>query len=569
MRKKIEAIVKKFIPKTIDAEVTIPEQDSFGHYSTSAAMRWAKEEGKDPMVLARRLVPEINRLAPKKLFSRVEAVKPGFLNFWISPETFQKEFEGMLTRGGEYGRSAANKGKTVIVEFSSPNIAKPMHVGHLRSTIIGDSLAHMYEFLGYKVIRLNYLGDWGTQFGNLIAAYRIVGKEKFTTVSVKKMNLVRALADLYVEFHERAKKYPYLLKKGQEEFQKLEKGDEKNKRLWQWFKKASLREFDRTYRDLGIAFDKVIGESSHEKNLKALIAHMEKKGIARESEGAVVVPLDAFKLPTTIIRKSDGASVYLTREIASLEWRTKRYKPSKIIYVVANQQSLHFEQLFAIAKLLKLDRPELVHVKFGLVLGEDKKKLATREGNVIPLEDVLSKVRKLAYDVVSKKNPKLSPRMKTKVAHAVGIGAIKYNDLKENRNSDIVFDWKKMLDFSGNSAPYLQYTYARLAGIQRKAGRLGKANASRLGTEIEIALIKHLLEFSGIVEKSAATHFTNGLADYLYKLATFANQFYETTPILKDFDIERRNARRQLLKVVGAVLEQGLGLLGIQTLKEI
>lgn len=574
MREKIEKILRDLVGEKMAFDVFVPDEEKFGHYSTNVALRLAKIQDKNPLELARELAEKINKSSPRGFWERAEAAPPGFINFWLSRETLEKELVKIRKNLKNYGRSALGKNKTIIVEYSQPNIAKMMHVGHLRTTIIGDALANIFAFLGYRVVRWNYLGDWGTQFGKLIAAYKMWGERKIVEVSP-----IEELQKLYVRFHDELRSNPDLERSGQEEFKKLEEGDEENRKLWEWFKKESLREFQKAYDVLGVKFDIFVGESFFEKEMKPLVKELLQRKIGEKSEGSIVISLDKYDMPPALIQKSDGASLYLTRDIANLKYRLKKYKPAKILYVVGNEQSLHFEQLFAVAKILGLNSAELVHVKYGLVLGEGGQKLATREGRTILLKDVIDKAIQLAREIVAKKATNisepgrhLSEVEKDKIARVVGIGALKYNDLKENRHSDIVFDWEKMLDISGDSAPYLQYTYARLKSIMRKSGAqppTSNLQFSKLNSEIEFALIRKIIEFPDEVGRSAEILQTSSLANYLYKLAVLANRFYETTPVLKEADPLRRGALLALIGAVASVLESGLGLLGIEALQSI
>jgi len=543
--------------------------DNLGDYAVSIAFVLGKLLGKSPVEVANRLAGELNKKRPPEV-SKIEVAGGGYVNFFLAPGFLRKELAEIYKNRESYGKSKAGKGGTIIIDYSAPNIAKPMHVGHLRSTIIGDTLANIYEALGYKVIRWNYLGDWGTQFGNLIAAYKLWGDKK--TVEREP---IKTLEGLYVRFHGELKAKPELEQAGREEFQKLENGDKENRKLWGWFKRESLKEFEKMYKLLGVEFDTYTGESAYEKNLAPTVAELKNQGIAEVGEGgSVVVKLDKFGLPPALIQKSDGASLYITRDIALLKDRLKKYKPEKILYVVANQQALHFQQLFAIAEMLGLNSAKLEHVKFGLILGENKKKLSTREGGAVTLEEMVMKAINLARDVVEKKATErgslLSEGEKEEIAQTVAIGALKYQDLKEHRNSDIVFDWGRMLDFTGNSGPYLQYTYARLSNIKKKAGRAGgKPNFNLLVEKAETPLIKQLLEFPDAVKKASGANLTNHLALYLYELANLANRFYETVPVLKDENTSRRAARLALVETTASILKTGLGLLGIKVLEKI
>jgi arginyl-tRNA synthetase len=570
MKEALSLLLKKILGTTAPVDVSVPDGELFGHYSTNVALRAAKERGVPSLELAKEYAERIAAGAPAGFFDKVEAAAPGFVNFWLSRATIQKEFQ-KIARDKKFGAGNVGKGQMVIVEYSQPNIAKKMHVGHMRTTIIGAALANILELSGYRVVRWNYLGDWGTQFGKLIAAYKLWGSKE----AVEK-NPIEELQKLYVRFHEEMKSDPELDKRGQAEFKKLEEGDPENRKLWEWFKSESLGEFKKIYKILDVDFDTWIGESFFEGEMKATVKELLDKGIAERSEGAVVVKLDAEGLPPALIQKSDGASLYLTRDIANLRYRLKKYKPAKILYVVGNEQALAFDQLFGVAKRLGWDSAELKHIKYGLVLGERGKKLSTREGTAEILEDLINDAVIKARDVIEAKNSDLSPEEKTEIAFAVAMGALKYNDLKENRTTDIVFNWEKMLDFFGDSAPYLQYTYARLRSILRRAGtaaeknfKLGTSEVSTLDRTAELALMRKIFEFPDIVLRAGELYSTSTVATYLYKLAGAANRFYETTPILKDEDAARLKARLALVATAASVLQKGLGLLGIKTLEKI
>ncbi|MEK7195549.1 MAG: arginine--tRNA ligase, partial [Patescibacteria group bacterium] len=346
MRGVILTIIKKSLGTDAVLDILPTEKKEFGHYSTNVALRLSRELKRPPMEIAREFAEKIRVDAPAGFFEKVEAMAPGFINFWLSPDVLAEEFKRIHANLKNFGKSEAGRSKTIIVEYSQPNIAKKMHVGHLRTTIIGDALANILELVGHKVIRWNYLGDWGTQFGKLIAAYKLWGDKKKV-----EDNPIEELQRLYVKFHDELKISPELEKKGQEEFKKLEEGDREDRKLWEWFKEESLKEFKKTYERLEVGFDIYIGESFYEKDIRPLIKRLTDAGVAEKSEGAIVVPVEKYGLPPALIQKSDGASLYLTRDIANLEYRLKKYKPAKILYVVGNEQSLHIEQLFAVAKI--------------------------------------------------------------------------------------------------------------------------------------------------------------------------------------------------------------------------
>ena len=542
----------------MEFDILTPPGSKMGDYSVNLAFILAKKNGTSPAEEGKKIVEKF--LADREFtdrFGSVEFVAPGFVNFFFKKEFLHKQLTEIYKQRDSFGTSDVGNGKTVIVEYSSPNIAKPMHIGHLRSTIIGDALANIYEALGYKVIRWNYIGDWGTQFGKLIAGYKHWGNKNKDSFSFAEG----------LEWYIRAnKELPE--EEGRIEFKKLEEENTENRNIWQKLKNISLAYFQEVYKELGVSnFDEWKGESDYESKLKPLIEELQRKGLAKESEGALIIELN--NLPPAMLRKSDGATLYMTRDLASLEDRIRNYHANKILYVVANQQTLHFEQLFAIAKMLGFKEAKLTHVKFGMVLGEDGKKLATREGKVVPLQEVMDKVITLALKVVQDKTSKLSQAEASAIAQAVGIGALKYNDLKQHPYSDIVFDWDVMLDFSGNSGPYLQYTYARLANILEKAENRKEGDASLLVEPEEGKVIKRLLEFPEAIEKCAELNTLNGLALYLYELANDTNRFYENVRVLDDDNVERLNARLVLIESVAAVLERGLNILGIKTLKRI
>ncbi len=560
----IKELIKKALKLDFEPSLDVPSLKEFGHYSTNIAMRIAKEEKKDPFKLSQHFETLLREADKDKMFSRVEAAGKGFINLWLSKAFLQKQLAILSKNKKAIGTEKIGRGKKIIVEYCGTNIAKPMHVGHLRSTIIGAALANMHEALGYKVVRWNYIGDWGTQFGKLLAAYKLWGeKQKVEAAPIAEM------LKLYVRFHDELKAKPELEKQGQKEFRKLEQGDKENRKLWQWFVAESMFEFEKIFKLLNVKFDNYRGEATYEKELPKVVKEL-KNSLAKQSEGAWIIPLDQFKLPPALIEKSDGATLYFTRDIASLHDRLT-YKPAKILYVVANQQALHFEQLFAVANLLGLNTAELVHVKFGMVLGQDGKKLATREGKVVSLMEVIEQGYDRALKIVNDKNPKLSEKEKQTVARTVSIGALKYNDLKENRNSDIQFNWDKMLDFTGDTAPYLQYTYTRMRSILVKASsfKLQASSLSELNSELEVLLMKKLLDLSDVVKLCADTYLTSHLAKYLFELAKLGSQYYETTPILNDENVARRNARLVLISIAAETIKKGLSLLGIETSERI
>ncbi|MDD2678182.1 MAG: arginine--tRNA ligase [Candidatus Pacebacteria bacterium] len=539
-------------------------ENRYGDYSSPLAFILSKKTKENPLSIAELLKNEMTNISPS-LISKIEIAGGGYLNFFVSQEKLAEKLKEAYQKKEKFGFSSEGKNKKIIVDYSSPNIAKPMHIGHLRSTIIGEALSNLYEFLGYKVVRWNYLGDWGTQFGKLIASYKLWGSEKAI-----KENAINNLLALYVRFHKEEEKNPKLEKIGQEEFKKLEEGDKENKRFWLWFKKASWKEFEKIYQALNIKFDVVLGESFFNQKALSIISFLKNKKIAEPSDGALIVPLDKFGLPPALIQKSDEATLYLTRELAALKYRLGKYQPKKIIYVVGNEQDLHFKQLSALVKILGWGKKtELVHIKFGLVLSNDKKKLSTRKGEIVDLKEVINEAKEKAKKIIKEKHPQWPDKKIQKTGQIIAIGALKFNDLKEFRTADLVFNWEKMLDFSANSSVYLQYTYARINKIIAKAKRIGEYDLKLLNYPLEKLLIKKIIDFPEEIKNSAENYAPNNLAGFLLALADLTNKYYETVPVLKEKNKKRLNSQLVLLKTTASILKTGLKILGIETLREI
>ncbi len=540
-------------------EVFAPENEKFGHYSTNVALKLAKTLKKNPMEIAKDISSKF-KIQTLKLFSKIEVAAPGFINFWLSEKYLIAGLKEILRKKQKFGQGQLKK-QTIVIEYSSPNIAKPLGVHHLRSTIIGQALVNILRFSGYRAVSLSFPGDWGTQFGLLIAGYKRWGNPE----KIKK-EPINEMLRLYVKFSQAAKKNPKLLEQGRKEFKKIEQGDKENRKLWKWFLKESLRDFERVYKLLGVKIEHTISESFYEPELKALIKDALSRKIAQKGKDCSVVILIPGSSVPEIIQKSDSSTIYTTRELAAIKHRLKKWKADKILYVAANQQTFHLNQVFRCAELLGYAKPnQLAHIKFGMMLAPAGKKFATREGRLIPLEEVLKEAIDRSLKVVEKLNPKLSKKEKEKIAKIVGIGAIKFFDLSQNRISDIVFDWDKMLNLKGASAPYIQYTYARLRSILAKAPDTKKTfNPSLLKTKEELAITYHLLRFPEVIDDSARYYEPSRLADYLLRLAEKVNVFYETTPILKAEE-SLRKARLALIEAATLVIKNGLQLLGIES----
>lgn len=539
-------------------KVERPEEETHGDYSTNVALVLAKTSRRDPMEIGENIRTQILKLESKH-FEKIEIVKPGFINFLVSREKLERLFSGVANKGIRIFQGKTEKKETIVIEYSSPNIAKPLGIHHLPTTIIGQALVNILRFAGHKVVSLSFPGDWGTQFGLLIAGYKRWGdKDKL------KKNPIHEMLELYVRFSQAAKEDPELLEEGRKEFKKLEEGDKGNRKLWSWFTKESLKDFNRVYRMINVKIENTIGESYYEPKLKSLIKEALKRGIAERGEdNSIVIKIPGSPTPE-IIQKSDGSTIYTTRELAAIRHRLKKWHASKLLYVAANQQTFHLNQVFGAAEKLGFAKDnQLFHVKFGMVLAPGGKKFATREGRLIPLEDVLKEGVERARKVVEKLNPSLSDKEKEKIAQEVGIGAVKFFVLSRNRLSDIVFDWEQILNLRGFSAPYIQYTYARLSSILRKTDFKKRKNAPISVTHpLEREIIVNILRFNEVVDEISKNYFPNRLAEYLYNLCNILNSFYETLPVLKANE-EERESRLNLVYTTGEVLKTGLNLLGI------
>jgi len=551
--------------KSIEIETQFQKEK--GDYSSNIAFSLAKQLKQSPQAIAQKIQEEI--LIKKSKFLKKIEEKNGFLNFFLEENILTSKF--LKVESEKLFSLNIGKNQKVIIEFSSPNIAKPMHVGHLRSTIIGDCLANLFSFSGYQVIRWNYLGDWGTQFGKLITAYKLWGKEE----KIKK-DPVNNLLNLYQRFHSEVKKNPQLEKMAQEEFKKLEDGDKENTRLFQWFSKESSKEFQKIYRLFKIKFDVIKGESFFYQDQEKIIEELKKKKIVQESEGALIIDLKEFNLPPALILKSDEAGLYLTRDLCALIYRVDKYQPKMILYVVGNEQDLHFRQLFAVFQKIRKNKVKLVHVKFGLVLNEKKEKFSTREGELIPLKELIDKAIIEALKILNKKQPAWSKEKKQKIAEKIAISSLKFNNLKTYRLNDIIFDWERMMSFQGDSSVYLQYTFARFSKILAKSKLsrnfikdFQKRNQKIEVNSLEKDIIKKIIDWPDIIISSVRNYAPNILANYLLSLADLLNQYYETTPVLQEENLEQRHFRLYLIEICLEVFTNGFNLLGIETLKEI
>jgi arginyl-tRNA synthetase len=543
--------LKKVVKGEISLEV--PPDSSLGDFAFPC-FTLAKSMKKNPVEIAK----EIAKSVPMPdVVAKITATGP-YVNFFLDPAKVGKYLiSDILAKKEKFGSSGEGGKKIVGIDYSSPNIGKPMHFGHLRSTVIGESLARMHEFAGFKVIRINYLGDWGTQFGKLIYAYLQWGDKKAMEVCP-----VKHLVELYVRFNEHAEKNEKLLDYAREWFAKLEKGDKEALSLWSKFKHHSLDEFRRIYDLLGIKFDDYNGEEYYSKKVEDAIALVQKKNLAELDEGALIVRLKGYEMPM-MLRKSNESTTYSSRDIATLLDRVENLRCEKVIYVVGHEQALHFKQLFDLFHLLGLKK-EFVHVAFGLYLSPEGGKMATRKGKTVFMEDVLSETIALAKKTIEEKNPEL--KNMDEIARKVAVGAIFLGDLLNDRVKDVVFDIGRILSFEGDTGPYLMYTHARAASILRKVKRKPSKDAdfSLLKDPAEQRVIKLLSRFHCAINDSLLQYRPHILAQYLIEFGRAFNEFYHKCPCMQEKNKNLQLARLSLIEASRQIIENGLRLLGIE-----
>ena len=537
----------------------IPADESMGDFAFPC-FRLAKVMHKAPQMIAGDIA---ERIGNADCFEKVEQVN-AYVNIFIKRAFFAGELiKEIVADGADYGKSDIGNGKTVIVEYSSPNIAKPFHIGHIRSTVIGNAIANIYEDLGYNTIRINHLGDYGTQFGKMIVAYRKWGSEE----ELKK-NPIKTLLSYYTKFHEEAKTHPELDDEARETFARLEAGEAEELALWEKFREYSLQEFNRVYDMLGIKFDSYAGESFYSDKMPAIVDEMREKGLLVESQGAQIVDLEPYGMSPAIILKSDGSSLYATRDIAAAVYRKKTYDFDKCIYVVASQQNLHFKQWKKVLELMGYEwQKDCIHIPFGLVSLEDGT-MSTREGRVVFLEDVLNNAIEKTKEIMIEKNPNAEGI--DEIAKDVGIGAVIFQELSNNRIKDYVFSWEKVLNFDGETGPYVQYTHARASSVMRNAKaeelakiEAGEFDASYLTSDSAYSLIKLLYRVPEVIQTSADKYEPSVLTRHLVDIAQAFNKFYHDEHILTDNEDERL-AKIALVKTTKAVIANCLGILGIK-----
>ncbi|NFL86338.1 arginine--tRNA ligase [Clostridium botulinum] len=559
-KNKIAQLIKQHVDLDIDAIeklIEIPPKSEMGDYAFPC-FQLSKVMRKAPNMIAETLKDAIN----KEGFERIENLGP-YLNFFVDKGAFaENTINKILKDGDSYGESNIGEGKTVCVEYSSPNIAKPFHVGHLFTTAIGNSLYKMFKKEGYDVVGLNHLGDWGTQFGKLISAYnRWVDEEALEKAPIDE------LLRIYVKFHDEAEKDPSLEDEGRMYFKKLETGDAEAQALWKRFRDLSLKEFERVYDILGVKFDSLAGEAFYNDKMDVVVNELKDKGLLVESNGAQVVMLDDYNMPPCIVLKGDGASIYATRDLAAAMYRKKTYDFYKSIYVVGSPQALHFKQVFKVLELAGHEwANDCVHVGFGLVKFADRK-LSTRKGEVVLLDDLIRESVEKTLEVINEKNPDLEN--KEEVAKKIGVGAIIFTYLKNSREKDIVFDWKEILSFEGETGPYVQYSYARANSIISRAENISsEVDYSKLSSKEEFELVKVLANFNNQIKLATDKLEPSILTRYVIEVAKSFNKFYNAHSVLNLDDEVLKATRLSLVKSSLQVIKNGLELLGIDVVEK-
>ena len=562
--KNFKQIIAKQISKTIDINekelesyIEAPKDSKNGDYAFPC-FRLAKELRKAPPAIANEIKEKIEAVEE---IEKIE-VAGGYLNFFINKSILAKEVLEEISKAEQYGKSEIGKEKNIVIDYSAPNIAKPFHIGHLRSTVIGGALYNIYKYLGYNVTGVNHLGDYGTQFGKLIEGYKMWGKE----YDIEK-DPINELTKIYIRINEACKKDEQILENCRNNFKKLEDGDSYCVEIWKKFRELSLQEFQKVYDLLGSKFDSWNGESFYSDKMPEVIEILEKTGKLIESQGAKIIDLEDKGINTPcIIEKSNGSTTYATRDLAAILYRARTYDFDKALYVTSYEQVLHFKQVFEVAKLLGLDEKYtkgLEHVSFGMVLLPEGK-MSTREGNIIKLEDLLNEAISRAKEIIEQKNPDLEN--KEEVSKKIGIGAVIFNDMSSSRIKDEVFDWNTILNFQGETGPYIQYTYVRTKSVLEKAGYLPKIDEikiEKLVDEYSLTILKLIYNFEDVLIQVTDKNEPSILARYLIDLAKAYSSFYNENKIIVE-DKNVQNARVYLTYATSEVLKQGANLLGIQ-----
>ena len=544
----IEVLTSEEISQLIE----IPPKPEMGDFAFPC-FRLAKSYHKAPPMIAQDLKESIGDQA---FLSEIKVVG-GYLNFYVDKAQYAQQIIDKYNNATDYGWSDQGKDKTICIDYSSPNVAKNFHVGHLRTTIIGNSLYKIFSKLGYKVVRINHLGDWGTQFGKLIVAYKKWGSRE----AVEEKG-IEELMDIYVKFHEEAEKDDSLNDEARAWFLKMEQGDEEALEIWQWFRDISLKEFMRVYNILGMEFDSFAGESFYRDKTADVIKRLTDDGLLKESQGAMIVPLDEYDMPPCIVAKKDGSSIYATRDLAAILYRKATYNFDRCLYVTGLEQKLHFAQVFKVIELMGNDYAKnLVHIPYGLVSLKSGK-ISSRKGNVIFAEDLLRESINKTTSIIEEKNPDIPD--KEEVAKQVGIGAIIFNDLYNQRIKDVIFDWNKLLNFDGETGPYVQYTYARASSVLRKIGEVPDTiDYTLLTDEASIGLLKEIERYPQVIKDAAERYEPSVIARYSIDLAHAFNKFYHECQINVE-DETTKYTRTNVVKIARYIIKDALSLLGIQ-----
>ena len=547
--------IEELSREDIELSLEIPKKSNMGDYAFPC-FRLAKVFRKAPNIIAQDIKEKID----SKEYSVIEKVENvgGYINFFMAQVEYAKNLVETISKEN-FGGSEEGDGKTICIDYSSPNVAKNFHVGHLRTTIIGNSIYKIYSKLGYHVERINHLGDWGTQFGKLIVAYKKWGSQE----EVEK-NGISELMKIYVKFHEEAEKDPTLEDQAREWFARMEQGNEEALAIWRWFVDISLVEYRRIYQLLGMDFDHFTGESFYRDKTKEVVDMLEEKKLLVLSDGAYIVPLDEYDMAPCLIMKKDGSSIYATRDLAAAIYRKRTYDFDKCLYVTGLEQKLHFAQVFKVLNLMGYDWSEnMTHIPYGLVSMEGGK-LSTRSGNVIYAEEILHESIQKIREIIEEKNPDLPN--KDQVARQVGIGAILFNDLYNQRIKDVIFNWDKILNFDGETGPYVQYTYARCASIFRKVGEVvipEEIDYNVLTDEVTMSLLKDMSRFPQVVKDASEKFEPFLISRFVVSVAQHFNKFYHDCQINVD-DENVRNARLKVVKLTMTVIKDALDLLGIE-----
>lgn len=546
--------IKELDRETVSRILEIPPQEDMGDFAFPC-FQLTKIFRKAPNIIAQEVAEKIKKT---DFVSKTAAMGP-YVNFFIDRTMFVSEMLKQVSVDN-YGSSEIGCGKTICIDYSSPNVAKNFHVGHLRTTLIGNSIYRIYKKLGYRVERINHLGDWGTQFGKLIVAYK-----KWGSKEAVEQNGISELMKIYVKFHEEAEKDDTLNDEARAWFVKMEQGDEEALSVWEWFKDISLIEYKRIYELLDIDFDSYAGESFYRDKTSAVVDELKKKGMLKESEGAFIVDLEKYDMTPCLIMKKDGSSIYATRDLAAIFYRKKTYDFEKCIYVTGMEQKLHFAQVFKVVELMGYEwaKTDLIHVPYGLVSLEGGK-LSTRSGNIIYAEDILRESVSKIKEVINDKNPDLQD--KEEVAKMVGIGAIIFNDLYNQRIKDVTFSWDKIHSFDGETGPYVQYTYARAASVLRKTGITDvpeEIDSSLLTDEASVSLLKELIRFPEVVETAAERLEPSVVARFVMSVAQAFNHFYHENQCNVE-DEKLKRARVKLVIIAKEAIKDGLDLLGMK-----